>query len=621
MTSSSTSLIAAGLDLGSRNARIAIIKSSQSQQQQQNNEQKPKPTIVPNEIGERHTLALSLIEPETEADPLNDQYWDNPSSKKKKDADDEKTNEKSFIFGEAARRTLHRLKQPLAPHFISNLMYEYEGGYQDEDQEKGNGKEERLQAAQAFFAHLTNQATSANGTSAHPSSLRFVLSIPASLSSSSSSYNHLVQSYAQTVEKGIIKCMKQFGYDSSLPSSSLTKKEKKKLISKLESKNRVISIITNPVAIGHAHGIFQDKKDWKNMLIVEWGASNLSLTHLSQNNTSKLSSSSSIYPLTSIQNTITKSSSYSGTSILSILISHTAEIFERNSRGMIPRGETLLNKKAKSKLEIACEEALKSLSYSPKTHVTIDGLLDGIDCQVEIMLARFEMLLGNMIRDVESSIVTFVKDNVDGGLENLDGVLCSGGIMRMKCVESMMNRIFGGTASTIWRGKSIGDVAPEEAVALGCASFAHDLLESSFYNDDTEEEEEDDDDEQEEGKETNCEDANDSCRHVVEEDVLLSPIGVGLSLQEGDPAAIVMIEERTPLPALVTRNISLTDLSSPPCVLGVMQLTSNGNDFEKIIGKIEGIDTASVSSLEVTMELSCEGKLSVMINGGELFVI
>ena len=46
----------------------------------------------------------------------------------------------------------------------------------------------------------------------------------------------------------------------------------------------------------------------------------------------------------------------------------------------------------------------------------------------------------------------------------------------------------------------------------------------------------------------------------------------------------------------------------------------DSNAAEKMIGKIEGIDT-SASSLEVTMELSCKGQLSVLINGGDPFII
>ena len=628
MTSFKSSLIAAGLDLGSRNARIAIVKSqfhheststnstnNDANNSNNNNTTNMIPIIIPNEIGQRYTLALSMTEPETEADPLNDQYWENNNNKKKSnDKDQQQPSPKSYIFGDAARRTLHRLKQPLNPYFISNLISC--GDEEEDDGEDDTTLNENLEAAQAFFSHLSTQATNANGTSAHPSSLRFVISVPhhqSTTSATTTMNNRYISSYVQNLEKGLIKCMKQIGYDTAPEiimsnNNGLNKKEKKQLIQKIERKNRVLTVITNPIAIGHAHGIFSHEPlmsssststSWKNILIVEWGASSLTLTHISKS----LGSTN----LSSIENTITESKSCTGISILNTLITHTAEIFERNSRGMIPRGDTLLNKKAKAKLEVACEDALRSLGYSPKAHVTIDGLIDGIDCQVEIMLARFEMLLSGMLRMAETMIRDFVEKNVDGGIGALDGVLSSGGIMRMKCVDVMMNRIFQGK----WRGKSVSDVAPEEAVALGCASFARSLLDLPLSDDDNAgvKEKEEEEENEEKAKEL-----------TIEEDVPISPVGIGLSLQEGDPAAIVMIEERTPLPALVTRNISLTDglFSS----LGVMQI-SKGQDSssEKMIGRIEGIDTTSSSSVEVTMELLCNGQLSVLINGGESFVI
>ena len=111
-------------------------------------------------------------------------------------------------------------------------------------------------------------------------------------------------------------------------------------------------------------------------------------------------------------------------------------------------------------------------------------------------------------------------------------------------------------------------------MALGCARFAHMLLESSpNHKDDTPVNSSISNSHSEEKKEeqdsstmpTNC---------VVEEQVLLSPVGIGLSLQEGDPASIVMIEKQTPLPALVTKQISLSSSTTRKinCALSVVRI-------------------------------------------------
>lgn len=561
-------LVPAGIDAGTVNARVAIISKSQS-----------TPCIVPNALGQRYTLALSIAEPKAEADPLNDQYWDKP---KKSSKEDEQPEPVHYIHGDAARRTLHRLKKPLNPHFVSNLIQD--AAKVSDGSDDIPDQEEKLRAAESFFCHLSTQATHASGTTAHPSSLRYVLSVPATQSKAET------DAFIKSVQNGTVQCIEQVGHDTTpelLKMPNLNKREKKQVIEKIESTNRVLAVITNPIAVGHAHDLFdKDSKsspNWKNVLVIDWGASSLTLTHLQNLGSTQM---------TSIQKSQSQSKSC-GLNILNILVSHTAEIFERNKRGMIPRGETLLNKKAKAKLEVACEDALRSFGYSPKAHVTIDGLIDGIDCQVEIMLARFEMLLASVLKTAEGMIRDFIASL---GVE-FDGILCAGGIMRMKCVDSMMKRLFEGK----WKGKGVGDVAPEEAVALGCAKYAQTILEFSLREGlyDTKENDES----------TNHE-------HVIEKDIVLSPIGIGLSLQEDDPAAIIMIEDRTPLPALVTKNIPLAGCSS---CLGVKQISKEG-EAEKIIGKIEGIDM-SASSVEVTMELSCKGQLSVIVNGGPKFVI
>ena len=352
-------------------------------------------------------------------------------------------------------------------------------------------------------------------------------------------------------------------------SPNLNKRDKKQLLQEIQGTDRVLAVITEPMAIAHAHGLFDKNSDvssnWKNVLVLDWGASSLTLTHLQNLGSTGIAS---------IRETKSESKSC-GLNILNILVGHAAEIFERNCRGMIPRGETLQNKKAKAKLEVACEDALRSFGYSPKAQVTIDGLIDGIDCQVEIMLARFEMLLASMLRTAEGMIRDFVTSS---GVD-FDGILCSGGIMRMKCVESMVNRMFQGK----WRGKSVGDVAPEEAIALGCASFANTLLMMEH---------------------------GENSGKSMEEDVILSPIKIGLSLGEAGTSPLTMIEKMTPLPALVTKTISLKNETSS--AMDIMQLS---NDENKVIGKIEGFDS-SAPSMEVTMELSGDGQLSVMINGG-----
>jgi len=382
----------------------------------------------------------------------------------------------------------------------------------------------------------------------------------------------------------------------------------------IHGQKRTLAVLTHPIAIAHAHGVFSpltlpstssppllsnDQDSPQNILIVDWGASALSIT--------------SLFVTTSPQGIAritkhTSDKSLGGKKIIHLLVQHIAELFERKVRGMIPPGETLCNKKAKAKLEVAAEDALRSFGFSPKVTVTIDGLIDGIDCHVDVMLARFEMLMGSCLRSAEMKLKEFSAGSSDAVVA-FDQVIGAGSVMRMKSVDRMMDQIF--PRGKVCRGKSVNDVPPEEAVAMGCAVYGSTCLSSRFAhghgnNDDSGDEAIA---QQEQGN-------NDSIQRV-EEEVPLCPIGIGLSLQEGDPAAVVMIDKMAPLPALVTKIVDITGCTSNS--IGITQIDES-ND-EKVVGKIEGFNPNDMKEVEVTMELTAEGKLSVSLNGGPVLEV
>lgn len=525
--------VSVGLDVGSQNARIFISQKASA-----------IPSIVPNEIGQRYTLALSTPEPEIEADPMNDQYWD--KNQKKKDAKVKK--EVHYLYGDAARKSLQREKKSLAQHTILNMV-EMETSEDDAFDHK--------EACASFFQHLTSLTTNASHTKAQ--TLRYVLSIPPSQGDELASHAKL----SEVIQNGLIKSIDQEG--------GYKKSDKKRI----HSENRILSVLTHPISIAHAHKLFQDPSKSQNVLIVDWGAASLSMSHV------KIVSG-----IAQIQEHMVESS-LSGKNIVSLLVKHIAELFERKNRG-IPPGEVLYNKKAKAKLEVAAEDALRTFGYSPKVTITIDGLFEGMDCHVDVMLARFEMLLGNILRSAEGKLNVF-----QGGVDKFDTVIGAGNIMRMKCVEKMMDRIF--PKDKVSRGESTNVVPPEEAAAMGCAMYGSEFL-SSTYRFSAEEEE------------------DEFLDHgLVEEEVSLSPLSIGLSLVEGDPAAVIMIEEGMPLPALVTKMVDVSGCSGDS--LDIVQIIDN----EKPVGKIEGIQ--GQKEIEITMELTITGNLNVAVNGGPMSTI
>jgi molecular chaperone DnaK (HSP70) len=403
--------------------------------------------------------------------------------------------------------------------------------------------------------------------------LRFVLSVPPndngiSLASDLSLYFH----------KGILQSIQQAG--------GYSKSEKKMIY----GQKRILSVIAHPVAIAHAHGLLDNELNRKqNVLIVDWGASAMSVSHLVI-----------VGGIVRIVNHVWDDS-LSGKHIISLLVKHIAELFERKNR-CIPPGEVLCNKKARAKLEIAAEEAIRSLGFSSKVTVTIDGLYEGLDCHVDVMLATFEMLMKSILTRSEVMLKGFQeegeKDGIDDDVKNYDAVIGAGSVMNIKCVERMMDRIF--PREIFYRGKSVNDVPPEEAVAMGCAVYGTCCLSTGFL-----------DDMQGDEKSNNPEETVQQWS-LVDEEVPLCPIGIGLRLVEGNPAAILLIEEGMPLPCLVTKMISVSECTSK-CI-DIVQITSPSS--EKTIGRIQGVEGDDENKqLEITVEVDESGILSFAING------
>ena len=575
MTDSKEQPIPVGIDIGSLNARIAFCESpstaaptSSPNDWSQYTSPSTPPSIVPNEIGERYTVALATEEPKSEADPLNDEVWDLDHGKSKNNKKQQSTEEPTcYVYGEAARKVLHRLKKPLEPHLIHNSIQ----GKNDHGEEK---EEDIIDpSARGYVSHLISETT--NATHTHPSALRIVLSLPPSNMS-------LGKPLTQTAQAGLLDSLRSMGWESHPDHpAQMNKRDKKAWVEQQEQRNRIVGVLSAPLAACHAHSILDhtDFSSWTNgILVLDWGASSLSATVFSTHG-GMISQSST-----------TSESSVSGTQLSRVLMNHVAETFERKNR--IPKGDVLLNKKARAKLDVAATNALRTFGFSPKAHISIDGLFEGIDCHVEVTLPRFEMLCAQWLRKAEGVLM-----QVLGG-RTMDVVLTCGNVMRMPMVKKMMDRLFSGS----YRGKPVGEVPPEEAVAMGCAIYANILVSPIGQELD--------------GGVSLMKEGEEKSEYpysTQEENVALSPVGVGLTLQEQDSAFCVLVKPGEPLPAHTTKIVDLTGLPSNG-TLGIVQIVNNE---EKTIGKVEGF-TASTSNVEITTELSLDGKLKFCIDGGPI---
>mmetsp|Transcript_32635 Transcript_32635/g.55562 ORF Transcript_32635/g.55562 Transcript_32635/m.55562 type:complete len:567 (+) Transcript_32635:122-1822(+) len=557
-----TDLIPIGIDLGSLHARVAIGNLNHSTPTDGLVDTRPLPNIISNAQGSRYTVAL------VGTDKANAE-------------EDGKTEETRHIFGEAARRALAREKKPTISKDPSSMVRELVRS--SSSVVKDDNTDAKVSAAAAFFSHLTDLACDAS--SAHPSTLRTVVSVP--VGSTPEEQKGIVE----TVERGI--------QDALAARESVKDAKARKKKGGGEDEPSVMAVITDPSAVCIAHGLTETEQpgtidlavsenassSWKNVLVVDWGASGLTATHLC-----RTSASSSIL---SIVRTATDASC-SGNAIISALTAHCASMFERKSRV----SGVLDSKKACHRLEMACESAVRTLSRAPTVTVAVDGLFEGIDMNVPISRPRFDMLMSGILRKAEALLQTFASAED----ANFDVVLVAGNVCDMPSASNLIRTKLFPNANA---GR--GDVPPDEAVAIGCARHAASILSCDTHF-------------KHGGKRMEGNSLGPATRKVKACPLTIGICRIENGKENGDLQAAInnnsipLIKVGEPLPVNVTRNITCANGMADSSI-AIVQMQGGAVAKSKVIGKVEKIE-AEATSFELTMELSSAGKLTLSVNGG-----
>jgi heat shock protein 1/8 len=528
-------LIPVGIDLGSLHARVAIGNvSHHSVPSKGITDTRPLPNVVSNAQGSRYTLALV-------------------GSDKVAGAEDENPDVARHVFGEAARRALARDKKKTISKDPSSMVRELVKSSSSVD----GGDEHKSSAAAAFFAHLADLACDAS--SSHPSKLRAVVSVNVGASPEEQT------AVVKTVEAGVSEALK------ARPDS----KQKKKDIESI-----VVGVITDAAAVCIAHGLTEvDNSDaidlaasnpdtWMNALVVDWGASGLTATHIR-----RTSPHSSI--LTIVKHAT--DTSCSGTEIVNTVVSHCASMFERKNRV----SGVLDSVKAHHRLEVACESAVRALSRAPTTAVSIDGLYEGIDLNVPISRPRFDMMASGMLKKAETLLQSFSESTV-----KFDVVLLAGNVCDMPSATNLIRTKLFPDASA---GR--GDVPADEAVAIGCARHAAAVLSCQTHS--------------KSGGRSADKAVSPSTRKVK-----TCPINIGIAKSGDEENAVPLIEIGQALPANTTRNFTYSSGEK----IVIVQMNGGAAKSSKVLGNLEKLPVDK--SFEITMELSATGKLSLSVNGG-----
>ena len=424
--------MAVGIDLGSCHARVAVRNA------------KGNGEVLSNTQGHRYTKALVATEP-TE-DDMEDGMGHNHhhESKKKKQQQQQQKQGPQYVFGDAAvrlnplsvREELFKAMSTTEGTNENNDDEEKEetknssnDGDDDNDDVNGNDSLTASIAAEpkAFLGYICQLA--ADATAVPADQIRVVTAIPTPVDGSTD--DTIGKVYGSAIAMSIKQLI-----------GSKTKRKK--------FEGGCIGVLTEAAAVCVAHGLTDTANvgtaSNHSILVLDGGASGLKITRFQSHGGVLVQQSHRLLE------------KVSGPAFLTLLGQHVAQQFERKHR--FPLGEVWQSKKARAKLLKESERAL--LGSSANLTFTIDGLYEGMDCNVTVSKPRWEMMASNLLRQAQAALAEH---------QNIDTVLLAG---------TFTKPLLGPIVQKAFPQASRGDrdILPEEAIALGCTKQAAMVLDS-----------------------------------------------------------------------------------------------------------------------------------------------
>lgn len=99
------------------------------------------------------------------------------------------------------------------------------------------------------------------------------------------------------------------------------------------------------------------------------------------------------------------------------------------------------SRRAVYKLKSECERIKKDLSQMQQSNIQIDGFFEGSDLNSTITRARFEAITDPILKHIVTPIQTIV--NLAGGIENIKGVILTGGNVKIPKIQQYIKQFFG----------------------------------------------------------------------------------------------------------------------------------------------------------------------------------
>jgi molecular chaperone DnaK (HSP70) len=319
----------------------------------------------------------------------------------------------------------------------------------------------------------------------------------------------------------------------------------------LQVLQKVGGVMTEAAAVCLAYDLEEEANNNRRTLVVDGGASGLKVAILRGTNGLWCLEATKMLP------------SVCGSALVEPLAQSVAQQFEIKHR--FPQGEVWSSKKARAKLQRACESGLTTLQINNTVTIHVDGLYEGIDASVTISKAKWDHLSSKLVKDA--------KDFLHGLPHEVDTVLLSGNMHAW--LKPIVENVFPGKLL------SSPSVDPSEAVALGCTKQARWML-------------------------SHPQQQQQSSLGVLPTttiEVPMSPVSIAINQDT------IVIDKGAPLPAVVNYELSAENTSA---AVEIWQMTPT----QKQLASLSGLSHPSTIRILLTQK----GSLRIAV-GGESIVI
>jgi L1 cell adhesion molecule like protein len=321
----------------------------------------------------------------------------------------------------------------------------------------------------------------------------------------------------------------------------------------------VLRIINEPTAAAIAYGLDKcsDGKE-RNILVYDFGGGTFDV--------SLLNLCDGVFEVKATAGDV----HLGGEDLDQILVEHCIAEFKKKNNLDISN-----DKRARRRLHTACERAKRTLSSATTASLECDSLFQGIDFNYTFTRARFEDLVGNLLRKTLEPVVdVLTQSKLDKS--KVDDIILVGGSTRIPKVVSLLKDFFNGKEPNT-------GINPDECVAYGATVQAAILA----------------------GIES------EKTANLLLLDVTPLTIGIETSGEVSTP----MIPRGTTIPYKKTNTFSTYADNQPKCTIKVLEGERKRSKDNNVLGSfdLEGIPPMprGVPQIEITYDISADGILNV----------